>query len=216
MPSYVDMSDFIWANTGRTVEARAVAFANVRSPQPYWYGAWRTEQNWETLGRKIRASVEVYLCLWQGWDVRLIRAGGVTPGPVPEQPLAVFEGGLMLWSAALTWQEGEAVLYLQWAAEHGLEIPDLVFVHLLDAQGQLVTQADGVPLAGLFPFWLWQAGDQVRDVRWLHAPDELPSGTFTVRLGLYDPSTGARRAVYDATGARFPDDIVPALQFTTD
>ena len=248
MPSYVDMSDFIWANTGNTVDARAVAFANVRDPQPYWYGAWRAEQNWETLAQKIRVSERVYLCLWQGWDVRLIEAGRVTVAPAPElsldgstelttggstelttggsasspqglakgQPLAVFDGALTLWNASLVSQDEGADLRLQWTAARTLEIPDSVFVHVLDEQGQLVTQADGVPLAGLFPFWLWQVGDQVRDVRWLHVPGEWPSGTFAVSLGLYNPSTGARRAVYDVAGERFPDDVVPVLQFTLD
>jgi hypothetical protein len=215
MPSYVDMSDFIWANSGHTVEACAVAFANVRSPQPYWYGAWRTEQNWDTLAQHIRASEWVYLCLWQGWDLRLIKAGGVTGvSVVPEPPLAVFDGGLTLWDAAVAFQKEGAELYLQWTAEKASETPDLVFVHLLDDKGQLVTQADGAPLAGLFPFWLWRGGEQVRDVRWLHVPGGLPPGTFTVNLGLYDPATGARRTVYDATGNPFPNDVVPALQFT--
>ncbi len=128
----------------------------------------------------------------------------------------MFDGALTLWNASLVSQDEGADLRLQWTAARTLEIPDSVFVHVLDEQGQLVTQADGVPLAGLFPFWLWQVGDQVRDVRWLHVPGEWPSGTFAVSLGLYNPSTGARRAVYDVAGERFPDDVVPVLQFTLD
>ena len=100
-----------------------------------------------------------------------------------------------------------------WSASEHPEIGDAVFAQLFDGEGQLVGQADGLPLANMFPFWLCQAGDVVRDVRWFPVPGGLPPGEYVLQVGLYDTSSGARRPAWDEGGARLADDVVPALRF---
>ena len=90
------------------------------------------------------------------------------------------------------------------------DVGDSVFVHLIDGEGKLVGQADGLALANMYPFWICQAGDVVRDVRWMPVSGGLLPGEYALRVGLYDIGTGERRAVWDATGVRFTDDVVLA------
>jgi hypothetical protein len=73
-----------------------------------------------------------------------------------------------------------------------------IFLHVLDATGQVVAQHDGldVPTVGL------QAGDEFAQ---LHAIADLPPGSYGVQLGLYDDQTLRRLAVNvgaDATADR--------------
>jgi hypothetical protein len=64
----------------------------------------------------------------------------------------------------------------------------------------LVTQADGYPLLQMLPFWSWQRGEVVRDVRHL---DAVPNRGYTIRLGIWDLATGEQ---WSATGQ--PDGVV--------
>jgi len=54
MPGYIGISDFIWANTGLTVEARAVSFANIQSEQPV-LAVQGLESAWHKLDALITA-----------------------------------------------------------------------------------------------------------------------------------------------------------------
>jgi hypothetical protein len=78
---------------------------------------------------------------------------------------------------------------------HALETPHRdydVFVHLLDADGELVAQSDGPPAGGQVPTLGWLPGEYVRDARWLELPPDLPEGVYRLSVGLYDPVTGER------------------------
>jgi hypothetical protein len=60
-----------------------------------------------------------------------------------------------------------------------------VFVHLLNAQGQLVAQSDLMPQGGFAPTGSWQAGARISDRHGLILPDSLPPGEYTISAGLY-------------------------------
>ena len=104
-------------------------------------------------------------------------------------------------------REGE-LLYvdLYWRAE---DVPDAdytVFVHWLDAAGELIAQHDSPPAGGAYPTSWWLPGDVVPDRHALALDADLGGGTFVV--GMYDPATGARLAAYGGDGARLPDDAI--------
>lgn len=68
-----------------------------------------------------------------------------------------------------------------------------VFVHLLDATGNRVTQGDGVPgYLGVLPTTLWQPGEPVLDEHAVTLPGDLPAGRYSLLIGWYDPQTGLR------------------------
>lgn len=75
-----------------------------------------------------------------------------------------------------------------------------VFVHLLDAAGNVVAQGDAPPQAGRYPTHWWDPGEVVADGHAIPLPADLSSGDYRVRVGLYKPSTSERMARTDAAG----------------
>jgi hypothetical protein len=59
------------------------------------------------------------------------------------------------------------------------------YVHLLDAEGQGITQSDQQPGGVVYPSTLWQAGEVLRDRHELSLPPNLPPGEYTLVAGLY-------------------------------
>ncbi len=83
-------------------------------------------------------------------------------------------------------------LTLYW---HALATPDKSyrsFVHLLDANGQIVAQDDGIPGQGKLPSLGWLPGEYLADPRALLMPSGLPEGEYRLEVGLYDPVTDLR------------------------
>lgn len=67
-----------------------------------------------------------------------------------------------------------------------------VFVHLLDAQVNVVAQFDGPPAGGQYPTSLWDPGEIIVGER---AINGLSPGRYTLQVGLYRPDTGERLPV---------------------
>jgi 4-amino-4-deoxy-L-arabinose transferase-like glycosyltransferase len=78
---------------------------------------------------------------------------------------------------------------------HVLETPDRgyhTFVHLLDADGEIVAQHDGSPGEGELPALGWLPGEFLVDTHLLQLPFDLSDGVYQLGVGLYDPATGQR------------------------
>ncbi len=67
-----------------------------------------------------------------------------------------------------------------------------VFVHLIDGAGHIAAQEDAEPVGNLWPTNLWRIGDVVRDEHVVVVPAGLLPGTYSLRIGLYAPSSGGR------------------------
>lgn len=111
------------------------------------------------------------------------------PEIIPLEPAPRFDGRIALRGGRIDEEKGELILVWEALAPPGRRWQ--VFVHLLDAKGQLLGQADGPMAEGLAPTEAWQAGDQVIDRH------QLPRGLTpsALRIGLYDLTTGERAAV---------------------
>lgn len=88
---------------------------------------------------------------------------------------------------------------LYWRARTTIAEDYTVFIHVLDADGRIVAQADNQPRQGEYPTSLWQPGEVVRDSHRL----SVPAGANQVRVGLYLLQTGQRLPI-----AGLPDDSV--------
>ncbi len=118
---------------------------------------------------------------------------GASSAEAPDQQLNVdFEQGLRLTGYTLTSSDsaGPAGLTLFWSPAGPLDSDYTVFVHLQDAQGEPVLQADGPPRGGWYPTTAWQGGELIADAHPL--PIEPAPGRYTFLVGLYDPSDGTR------------------------
>ena len=74
----------------------------------------------------------------------------------------------------------------------------VVFAHLVDASGNQVAGNDQPLTDNYYPSGLWDKGERVVHEHRLPIPSTLPRGTYSLRMGLYDPLSGARLAVRDA------------------
>lgn len=78
-------------------------------------------------------------------------------------------------------------LTTRWRNETG-PVPLKIYVHLLDASGQIVSQWDGLDVA-----WEgWRAGDRLWQQHELRLPAPFPVGRYQLHVGLYDPETAVR------------------------
>jgi hypothetical protein len=102
-----------------------------------------------------------------------------------------------------------AMLTLYWRAEAPVESAYTVFIHALDADGEVVAQFDAPPLGGLYPTDAWLPGQIIADA---HAV-AIPESAQGLAVGLYDPASLARLPVGNESGERIADDAV-RLQVT--
>ena len=77
-------------------------------------------------------------------------------------------------------------LALFWHTDASIDQRYKVFLHLLDENGQLVAQRDSEPGSTLKPTTIWQPGEPITDNHGLLIPSDLPPGSYTLTLGLYD------------------------------
>ncbi len=94
---------------------------------------------------------------------------------------------------------GEALpVTLYWQALSKPRGDYTVFVHLIDANGNLRAQVDTQPRSGTYPTLLWDAGEIVRDDYTLTLPSDLASGEYRIAIGLYEyPSLVRLQAAED-------------------
>lgn len=102
-----------------------------------------------------------------------------------------------------TWSGGTVRITLNWQAQRPAISDYTIFIHLLDTNGQIVAQGDGMPREGQRPTTAWQADEIILDDHFVVLPPGLPDGEFTLRVGWYDANTGQRLLMN--SGADFLD-----------
>jgi hypothetical protein len=112
-------------------------------------------------------------------------------------PITLY--GLAL-PAAPTAAGAQLPVTLYWRADETPPASYHVFLHLEGPAGALAAQSDGVPADWSRRTTGWLRGEFVADARVLTLPADLPSGSYSLFAGLYDPATGAR-----LTTPAFPD-----------
>jgi hypothetical protein len=83
-----------------------------------------------------------------------------------------------------------------------------VFVHLINAEGQIVAQQDGVPVHWTRPFATWRQNEDLLDVYTLSVPEGVDVNQLSLRIGLYHPDSGVRVPAVARSGERLADDAV--------
>jgi hypothetical protein len=126
-----------------------------------------------------------------GW----FRLGSPPPPPgrsaVEEQPLqALWQDGIQVTGVGLPSQPlapGDVLpVQFVWKTSQPVSRDLTVFVHLVDAQGEIVAQVDRRPFDGRWPTPAWQPGEVLQDTYEATLPDTLPAGRYGLRFGFYD------------------------------
>lgn len=74
---------------------------------------------------------------------------------------------------------------LYWRPLQPLSANYTSFVHLLDGRDEKIAQHDAPPGGVYYPTSLWQPGELLRDRHPLVLPEVVPSGPYSLRIGLY-------------------------------
>jgi hypothetical protein len=100
-------------------------------------------------------------------------------------------------------------LTLHWQTVNTPDKSWTVFVHLLDSDGQIVSQQDQIPGGGQFPTTGWVPGEYLIDSYGLPVPaDALPGkNAYRLEIGLYDANDFSRLPV-TAAGETIDDHIL--------
>jgi hypothetical protein len=156
---------------------------------------WSTQPEGLVLSQVPEAGATVRV----GDGVTLTVSGGVDILIPLEVNLADL---VMLKSAELrqkTFRPGSVVaVTLRWRALRSIDTNYRVFVHLQDSNGPHsapVAHGDADPM---IPTSRWRPGEEVVDPHQVKIPDDLPSGRYQLRVGMYVPGSGNRLAVVDA------------------
>ena len=132
------------------------------------------------------------------------------PMPLPQftaAPVQLAEGirllGYRLEPAS---EAGQVALTLYWQGSQAVTNPYTVFVHIVDASGQMVGQHDAPPAGGALPVPLWGADVPVRDLHVAPIAAPLPPGALW-GVGMYDPATLARLDILSGDGYTIHDNV---------
>ncbi len=89
------------------------------------------------------------------------------------------------------YRQGDTIqLKLYWRSRQVVTTEYKVFVHLRDmGDTQMAAQHDGAPVHGFTPTTRWLPGEIIDDVHPLPIDGAIPSGTYQLAVGMYDPNT---------------------------
>jgi hypothetical protein len=212
IPGYVRVQDFVYVTTGAEPTVRAFTFDDAKQGWEAYIGYAGEPLDWAGLTKEIRRAGAVYLTTYTPSGLQFVEAGALlAPGGSQgesETALATFGDQIRLLDYQFSPTDRGLVVELWWQS---LQPPDgdvTLFAHLIDANGQLVAQADGYPLQGLAPPSRWLPGDRMHDIRYFTLPDNLTHEQVTLLVGWYDTNTGDRLSALDQQGQPLPDNAV--------
>jgi hypothetical protein len=109
-----------------------------------------------------------------------------------------------------TLHRGKAlVVILDWRVSASVDREYTVFAHLVDANGNIVSQYDALPAGGIDKTNDWRPTRQYVDSIVLPIDANAPLGDgYRLELGMYDPASSERLRVLDANGQNIDDKFV--------
>jgi hypothetical protein len=212
IPQYVRVEDFVYVMGATETSVQAFRFDPVAQDWEDYIGYAGDALEWDALTEEIRRASSVHRTTYTPQGLDFVEAGSVEPTDNRQNTLPVlasFAEQILLLDYHTIRTEDGLSLVLSWSSD---QVPDrdlTAFVHVYDELGQILAQADGYPLLGLYPPARWRTLDIVRDIRYLSLPEDMEEGQFSVAVGWYDPGTGQRLPAFDADGQRLPQDALP-------
>ena len=97
---------------------------------------------------------------------------------------------------------------LFWEAQQRPKEDYIVFVHLMNASGQLVTSHDGQPMGRRYPTAAWYPGEIVPDIHPIPLGEDVPTGEYRLQVGMYRWPSLERLPARDGQGVEHPDRVV--------
>jgi hypothetical protein len=111
----------------------------------------------------------------------------------------------LLAHEVLEGEDGSLSLVLYWRCMERMENDYTVFVHLLDAEGNIMAQGDSPPVQGHYPTTMWAVGEMVRDEHPLVGPPEAVARGVRFAVGWYSAQEGRLGVVTDLEATDYVD-----------
>jgi hypothetical protein len=201
MPAAEKLDTLVSVSTGHPANIHTIRFDAIQPEVNYYHGLMESTSTWASL---TQAGGQVFVVQYAPDQIETQSVGELGVTTSVAEPIARFGNAVDLLEASATLSDTQLQIDLTWQV-HELPVPDVtLFVHVFDASGQLVAQADGDPFAGAYPFWQWPPGSIARDRRYV----EVSGSGLSLRVGLYNRATGERLVATSADGAPFADNAV--------
>jgi hypothetical protein len=136
--------------------------------------------------------------------VNMPTANGAWIMVVSDEPRVRFGEAIELRAADVSRRGNWLSLWLHWYARQAPGVDTKYFVHLLDKDGNVMAQNDGIHVKYTRPSSQWQANEIISDLIELPLWNLKP-GEYRIAVGLTNPDTGERLPVGDAAGKSLPD-----------
>ncbi len=95
---------------------------------------------------------------------------------------------------------GALAVSLEWQTARRLSDDYMIFVHLLDVNGNVASGLDVIPGLGVYSTMLWKPGETISTHHILAVPARTPPGKYLIEIGLYNVLDQNRLDVLDANG----------------
>ncbi|MCP4427480.1 MAG: hypothetical protein GY803_23570 [Chloroflexi bacterium] len=141
---------------------------------------------------------------WRPWNsdendlgtIEVVPWSLVTAMPDDIAPIQVDFGPNIQLAGFMTKQTSETLsIILYWRAQTPPSASYFSFIHLVNADGDIVAQQAFVPGEGLRPTEGWREGEILADTYAFDLTAAFPPGIYTIIVGLFDPETGERPSV---------------------
>ncbi len=140
-----------------------------------------------------KLELQAFRPLHSSEDVVLPLDGALNDELLLESAFITIDGHPVGIPQSLTISAGSEIeTTLIWSTLEGTPRSYTAFVHLLDENGVLLAQHDGIPLDGTRPTMTWQVGETLLDRHDLVLPDGV-QGNGRLIVGLYDSETLQRQ-----------------------
>ncbi len=133
--------------------------------------------------------------LWGGQSIKLGKLTITAPErvfTVPDMETAIdtpfYTPDGTLFATLLGGSFTDSSTTIFWRVEAETAVSYRIYLHLLDADGKIITQSDGEPSGWTRPTTGWLPDEIVKDIH----PLQMGGGASELRIGLYDPQTGER------------------------
>ena len=118
----------------------------------------------------------------------------VTGSKAPVQVLATIDGKIQLNAVEIPVVANPGVsipIDLHWTILDPFSCNCKLFIHLVREDDVTpLAQKDEPIMAGRYPSYLWNSGEQLEDRHWLELPQSLQPGSYLLLMGLYRDEPG--------------------------
>lgn len=118
------------------------------------------------------------------------------PRPYDYPLEAQFGTAIHLWGYSFSYNDDNSLTITpSWDVRDRIDDDYMLFVHLIDQQGNKIAQSDLSPAGDGPPTSTWEVGQQIAVPINLFPSEELKAGQYRIIIGLYHPETWARLAL---------------------